>query len=747
MKKIILALLPIITILFVSSMQINAQQTALSSFNTNSRTTYYNTNFAVVAQRFTISTPVEIKSIAFKLLPKENIGNFRLRIFANEGSLSAPLVCDDIIDPIVIMNDSNKSEFRVTLDKPVKITSNQFFIAFDHTSDQFKLLSDTYRILPDCEDSTSGVYSSQYFMAKDSIWSYGYYSFCITVNIKQENATVPEVFQDITAKSIENDTLYYNKSIASDDINNDGYNDLLFDGRLYLNDGGIFREITKSAGIVGYPSANLFIDVNNDGLTDIFFVNVKESGGKSVVYINNGNNTFDEFDVEMPNNYEPRSFALGDVNNDGYTDICFTPSEFANVQNSKALLMLNLKNKIGFQQVALQSDIDLKNATCQFSDIDEDADQDLIIQPRNSGELYYVNQNGKLVAKQNADNLNIGDSIAYLNNSFLFFNLNQSDDLKQLTAKSFENPKTNLPKSELDNFICRQVNACSMEGIQFENNVSSIKSADFDNNGYEDIILFSDLPCHFTKLYFQNPSNSFDNKTLTSGFSKQVVGPDAVISDIDEDGFQDIISTQDNFLKVFKNQASHERKSVKISFKNQTKFQTGSEIESFSSNSRRVYHYYNGGGLLTQCPPEISIGMGENAAIDSVRIINGNNRKDTLVLYNLDGDRKYYIKDYIHDADIQEAGIKCEAFPSPFKDDFNLIVTLSSACDLTIDIFDLNGNLMYQVARGDFFNRGVHQFHVKFGDFKEKSSSNGIYIYKIMTSTNQFIAGRLIKIN
>jgi enediyne biosynthesis protein E4 len=100
--------------------------------------------------------------------------------------------------------------------------------------------------------------------------------------------------------------LYFNNGagVAAGDINNDGLTDLFFTSnqnpdRLYLNKGNfVFEDITETAGVAGtgnWKTGVTMADVNGDGLLDIYVCevgNYKNFHGKNQLFINQGNNTF-----------------------------------------------------------------------------------------------------------------------------------------------------------------------------------------------------------------------------------------------------------------------------------------------------------------------------------------------------------------------------------------------------------------------------------------------------------------------
>src|SRR5699024_474552 len=95
--------------------------------------------------------------------------------------------------------------------------------------------------------------------------------------------------------------------VAIGDINNDGLSDIFWGGnkvssRLYLNKGDMqFQDITESAGVQTerWVTGVSIIDINNDGYLDIYLcaASPEEAPAEeraNLLFVNNGNNTFTE---------------------------------------------------------------------------------------------------------------------------------------------------------------------------------------------------------------------------------------------------------------------------------------------------------------------------------------------------------------------------------------------------------------------------------------------------------------------
>mgnify|MGYP001557703126 CR=1 FL=1 len=91
-----------------------------------------------------------------------------------------------------------------------------------------------------------------------------------------------QITENDSINPIDNATVYNGGGVGIGDFNNDGLPDIYFTGnmvpnKLYLNKGNfIFEDVTAAAGVDGkgrWGKGISVIDINNDGLPDIYWLN------------------------------------------------------------------------------------------------------------------------------------------------------------------------------------------------------------------------------------------------------------------------------------------------------------------------------------------------------------------------------------------------------------------------------------------------------------------------------------------
>lgn len=181
--------------------------------------------------------------------------------------------------------------------------------------------------------------------------------------------------------SIINYIYYYNGGgVAAGDINNDGLTDLYFvsnlgQNKLYLNKGNLkFEDISQKANISGNSSWNTgatMVDINNDGYLDIYVCAVSgllDFTGHNELFVNNGDGTFTEKAKEYGldfKGYSTQSYFF-DYDKDNDLDVYIVNhAVHTTVSHGPA----HLRNK----RAPLVGDILLKNDNGKFVDVSKEA--------------------------------------------------------------------------------------------------------------------------------------------------------------------------------------------------------------------------------------------------------------------------------------------------------------------------------------------------------------------------------------
>jgi enediyne biosynthesis protein E4 len=289
--------------------------------------------------------------------------------------------------------------------------------------------------------------------------------------------------------------VYNGGGVGVGDINNDGLSDIYFTGnevpnKLYLNEGNLkFKDISKSAGVEGNGRWNngvVMADVNGDGFLDIYVC----KGGwqetadqrKNLLYINQGDLTFKEAAHEYG------------INESGYS----IHASFFDMDNDNDLDLYVTNRPDSF-------DLPLTQMVRQKK-----------LSPAASRDKLYINEQGKFreIGLKAGITSNFGYAL-----SVVTADLNNDGFTDIFVANDF---------AESDYMYINQGNGTFKEQIKSATNHISMYSmgtdvADINNDGLEDIFVSEMLPEDYQRSKVSMPSMDVEGfyEIVNSGMHKQ----------------------------------------------------------------------------------------------------------------------------------------------------------------------------------------------------------------------------------
>ena len=453
-------------------------------------------------------------------------------------------------------------------------------------------------------------------------------------------------------------------SVIVDDFNNDGLLDLVVSSyglddqiRYFQNDGnGKFSDRTHDAGLTGIVSGLniLQADYNNDGYLDFIILRGAWLGkaGKhpNSLIRNNGDGSFS--DVTRSSGiyslHPTQTASWADFNNDGWLDL-FIGNETSPSSVNRSELYVN-QGDGSFKEKSAEFglDVELFVKGCNWGDIDNDGDQDLLISNLVGPNRLYENlgKESGFIFKD------ISNASGVLNPRFSFpcwfWDVNadglldiyiNSFDIRDFTTASgkvaadYMNRGTESELSKLyinkgNNTFSDLTSDYGLDKILY---TMGCNFADIDNDGYQDFYASTGTPdfraVFPNRMFRNNKGGSFQDVTTTTGTGHIQKGHGVGFGDMDNDGDQDMYVVLggsyngDNFMNaLFENKLSNGNNwlSLELEGTDSNRSAIGSRIEikleDVHGHSRTIYRTVNSGASFgcNSLRQEIGIGNYEN---------------------------------------------------------------------------------------------------------------------------------------
>ncbi len=536
--------------------------------------------------------------------------------------------------------------------------------------------------------------------------------------------------------------IYNGGGVGIGDFNNDGLQDIFFSGnmvpcRLYLNRGNFhFEDVTEKAGVEGlgrWARGVSVVDINNDGLLDIYICNTIDKDSlerRNILYVNQGIDKdgiphFKDMAAEYGLDIHVQSTMASffDYDNDGDLDMYLTVNEASNGSNPSDFIHRNDKSaapSIGrlyrndmdpvlkhpvFHDVSKQAGITFEGFghSATICDINNDGWKDIYVSDDFlSNNILYINNHDGTFTNRVKDYFkhtsfnSMGQDVTDINNDGLpdviELDMNPQDNYRKKMMLSANNTYTyqnfdlygyqyqyvrNTLQINQGPAVTRgdSIGIPAFSEIGFMSGIAQTDwswtplVADFDNDGYRDLIVTNGFPRdvsdHDFNAYqhqstglvstrtmislipqvkihnyaFRNKGDlTFDDETTAWGLTLPTFSNGAAVVDLDNDGALDVVINNINDEALLYRNTSR-RKDTSAHFLN-IKFRGGRQNINgigaianiyYGHGQQQMYDNNPYRGYLSTMQCIAHFGLGKTLLVDSV-VIRWNTGKQQTIL-------------------------------------------------------------------------------------------------------------------
>lgn len=439
-----------------------------------------------------------------------------------------------------------------------------------------------------------------------------------------------EGFRDVTAESGLG-IRFYGMGVATGDYDNDGDPDVFLSGvgpnRLFINEGGRFRDVTAEAGVAGgddsWSSGSGFFDYDNDGLLDLFVCN----------YVRWTAAIDREIDFQLtgvgraygpPNNFEGSHSSLyRNLGNGSFEDV----SESAGIRVNNPATGKPLGKALAILPI----------------DFDQDGWIDLVVANDTVQNFLFHNQSG-----EKFDEIGSLSGIAYDSRGLATGAMGidgghyRDDDTLAVAIANFANERSSLYVAQeggslfTDESITEGIGPASLLMLSF-----GLFFFDYDLDGKLDLLqanghLEEEIHVVQSSQQYRQSAQLFWNCGQASGrcfvvvdaaqsgdLARPIVGRGATYADLDKDGDLDVVLTQiGGHPLVLRNdqQLGHHWLRVKLRGTTSNRDAIGAWVELSAGGHVQRRQVMPTRSYLSQVELPVTFGLAESTRVDSLRV-------------------------------------------------------------------------------------------------------------------------------
>jgi len=411
----------------------------------------------------------------------------------------------------------------------------------------------------------------------------------------------------------------YNKSrIAWGDYDNDGFDDILFNGNVLLrnNTDGTFSDVSDAVGIsVGVTNGGIWADIDRDGFLD-FYASSSAQAREDKLWKNNGDGTFIDITSFSPisDTLQTEGAGWGDINGDLFPDLYVANYERGGVYDKEPDFLFINKTNGTFSDITEELQIippfneDQAGRGVNWGDYNNDGLLDIFVSNyrldknflwKNSKEKGFQNVAEEMGVEGNYVDGWYGHTIGSEWGDF------DNDGDMDLICANLAHPRyikfsdmTQLFVNDLQKNRFYDIRESA--GITYDECHSDPSWGDVNGDGYLDLFITSIYPHRRSYMYLNNGDRTFTDITYLAGV-RTFNSWGAAFSDYDNDGDLDLLVCSGEGVHLFRNDTTPKHwLKIKIVDRNGQTPIIGARIEVIQNEMRQIREIEGGKGTTNQ---------------------------------------------------------------------------------------------------------------------------------------------------